>query len=47
VVFTVAHLDRDALGARVGRAPLAAVGVLPEGSAVHLRRQLRRLRDLG
>jgi len=47
VPFTVSPLDRDALGARVGRAPLAAVGVLAEGASVHLRRQLRRLRDLG
>lgn len=47
VPFTVLSLDRDALGARVGRSPLAAVGVLAEGASVHLRRQLRRLRDLG
>lgn len=47
VVFTVIPFDRDALGARVGRAPLAAVGVRPAGASAHLRRQLRRLRDLG
>lgn len=45
--FTVVPLDREALGARVGKAPLAAIGVLAEGASVHLRRQLRRLRDLG
>ena len=47
VGFTVVPFDRDALGARVGKAPLAAIGVLPGGATVHLRRQLRRLRDLG
>ncbi len=47
VPFTVVSLDRDALGARVGRAPLAAVGVTDASASVHLRRQLRRLRELG
>ena len=47
VEFTVLHLDREALGTRVGRAPLAAIGARPGGPATHLERQLRRLRDLG
>ena len=47
VPFTPSDLDREALGKRVGRGPLAAVGVLPSAASTHLRRQLRRSRDLG
>jgi len=47
VPFTALPLDREALGSRVGRGPIAAVGVAPVGPSVHLRRQLRRSRELG
>ncbi len=40
-------LNRETLGARVGSAPRAAIGVLPTGAATHLRKQLHRLRALG
>lgn len=44
---TVVPLDREALGARVGTAPRAALGVTSAPSATHLRRQLHRFRALG
>lgn len=47
VTFVTIPLGREALGARVGRGPRAAVGVLPTRGAAHLRAQLRRLADLG
>ncbi len=47
VPFTPLPLDRDSLGARVGRAPRAALGVLDTRASTSLRRGLRRLRDLG
>ena len=47
VPFTVLPIGRDALGERVGRGARAALGVTPSRSAIHLRRQLRRLRLLG
>jgi predicted RNA-binding protein YlxR (DUF448 family) len=40
-------LTRDALGARIGRGSLAAVGVSDLPAARHLLRTLRRLRDVG
>lgn len=45
--FTSMPLTREALGAKVGSAPRAAVGVRLDHASTHLRRQLRRLRDLG
>jgi predicted RNA-binding protein YlxR (DUF448 family) len=47
VPVTLLDLSRDALGARVGRAPLAAVGVADAPAAVHLLRTLRRVRSAG
>jgi len=47
MAFTQLPLDRDALGNKVGRGPRAALGLTSSRSANHLRRQLRRLRDLG
>jgi len=46
VPFTVLDLDRDALGARVGRGARAALGVLRSKACTPLRSQLRRLRAL-
>jgi uncharacterized protein len=40
-------LDKDALGARVGQAPRAVVGLVDAPGFRHLREQLRRLRSLG
>lgn len=40
-------LDREALGARIGKGSRAAVGVTPSRAATHLRRQLHRWRALG
>lgn len=45
--FTSVPLDAATLGARTGRGARAALGVRPSRAANHLRRQLRRLRDLG
>jgi predicted RNA-binding protein YlxR (DUF448 family) len=45
--FVELPLDTDALGRRVGKGPLAAVGVTSARPAAHLRRQLRRLSRLG
>ncbi len=39
--------DRDSLGARIGAAPRAVLGVRPDPASTHLRRQLRRLERLG
>jgi hypothetical protein len=47
VPVTVVDLSREALGSRIGRAPLAAVGVPDAKAAGHLLRTLRRLRDAG
>ena len=47
VPFTQIPMDRDTLGARIGRGSRAALGVKASRAAVHLRRQLRRLRALG
>lgn len=47
VVFVQLPADADALGARVGKGPRAALGVRSATAATHLLRQLRRLRDLG
>lgn len=47
VPFTVVDVDRETLGARIGKGARAAVGVLASSASVHLRRQLRRLRMLG
>lgn len=44
VRFPISTVD---LGARIGRGPRAAVGVTSSRAGVHLRRQLRRLADLG
>lgn len=44
---TILPLDREGLGARVGRGALAVVGVLPVPATAHLCRQLRRWRGLG
>ena len=46
VPFTVIALDREALGARVGRGSRAALGVLRSKACTPLRTQLRRLRAL-
>lgn len=45
--FAVLPLSAVALGGRIGRGPRAAVGVTTSRSGTHLRRQLRRLDDLG
>lgn len=47
VAFVKVPLGRDALGERTGRGPRAALGVRSTRGAAFLRRQLRRLRDLG
>lgn len=47
VVFTRLHLDTAQLGDRVGKGPRAALGVRRSRAAIHLQRQLRRLRSLG
>ena len=47
VAFVRLPLDREALGARVGRGPRAALGVGASRATHHLRMQLRRLLDLG
>jgi hypothetical protein len=47
VPFTRLHLDTAALGARVGKGTRAAFGIRRSRSAIHLQRQLRRLRSLG
>jgi hypothetical protein len=47
VVFTTIHLDTGALGERVGKGPRAALGIRRSRAAIHLQRQLRRLRALG
>jgi hypothetical protein len=47
VEFTALPLDREALGARVGRGSRAALGVRRSRAAAHLLSQLRRLRALG
>jgi predicted RNA-binding protein YlxR (DUF448 family) len=44
VPATVVDLSREALGARIGTAPRAAVGITGAPAAVHLLRTLRRLR---
>lgn len=41
------HLDTVELGDRIGKPARAAAGVLAGSGSRHLRRQLRRLRDLG
>ena len=46
VQFTSLDLDRDALGARIGRGARAALGVLRSKACSPLRTQLRRLRAL-
>lgn len=43
----VVPFDRELLGHRIGRAPVAVLGVLTGDASRHLRRQLRRLLDLG
>jgi predicted RNA-binding protein YlxR (DUF448 family) len=40
-------IDREALGARVGQPPRAALGLVPLPAFADLRTQLRRLRSLG
>jgi predicted RNA-binding protein YlxR (DUF448 family) len=47
VPVVIAPWDREALGARMGRGPVAVLGVGRQEAARHLRRQLRRLRSLG
>ena len=47
VRFVEAPHTRDELGLRIGRGPRAALGILSSRAATHLRRQLRRLADLG
>ncbi|MCO4745181.1 MAG: DUF448 domain-containing protein [Proteobacteria bacterium] len=47
VAFVTLPLSTDELGPRIGRGPRAAVGVTSSRAGVHLRRQLRRLADLG
>lgn len=47
VSVVVLPLDRQAIGQRLGTAPKAVVGVLSAAASTHLRRQLRRLADLG
>jgi len=44
VPTTVIELSREALGARIGTAPRAAVGITGASAAAHLLRTLRRLR---
>ncbi|MEQ1504419.1 MAG: YlxR family protein [Myxococcota bacterium] len=40
-------LDKNTLGAKVGQAPRAALGLVPAPAFRHLRDQLRRLRSMG
>ena len=47
VPFVTLNLDRDGLGARIGKGPRAALGVRRSRAAAHLIRQLHRLSDLG
>lgn len=47
VVFVEVGIDRDGLGQRTGRGARAALGVRATRGSAFLRRQLRRLRDLG
>jgi ribosomal protein L7Ae-like RNA K-turn-binding protein len=47
VRFACVPLSAVALGARIGQGPRAAVGVTTSRAGTHLRRQLRRLHDLG
>lgn len=47
VLFAVLPVSAVALGGRIGRGPRAAVGVTSSRAGGHLRRQLRRLADLG
>jgi uncharacterized protein len=44
---TVLPLDRGQLGARIGQAPRAVVGIVASSPFHHLREQLRRWRSLG
>ena len=47
VIFVTLPIGREALGTRTGRGARAALGVRPTRGSAFLRRQLRRLRDLG
>jgi len=47
VVFAEVPLDRGTLGGQTGHGSRAAVGATRDGAAIHLVRQLRRLRNLG
>lgn len=47
VQFTRIHLGTGALGDRIGKGPRAALGIRRSRAAIHLQRQLRRLRSLG
>ncbi len=47
IPVVIGPCDKDTLGRRIGRGPVAIVGSTPAEACAHLRVQLRRLRSLG